>query len=84
MRGIIIRCEVLYFVTFRKPASTSLILTYPIPPFTTIRGMIANALGLAQHDHSLQDQIKIGLRVLDAGFKNVEMAKVEFRGMTKI
>lgn len=76
MRGIIIRCEVLYFVTFRKPASTSLILTYPIPPFTTIRGMIANALGLQQHDHSLQDQIKIGLRVLDAGFKNVEMAKI--------
>jgi len=49
MRGIIIRCEVLYFVTFRKPASTSLILTYPIPPFTTIRGMIANALGLGTH-----------------------------------
>lgn len=76
MKGIIIKFEILYFATFRKPSSTSLILTYSIPPFTTIRGMIANAIGLSQHDHSLQDKIKIGIRVLNPGYKNVEMAKI--------
>lgn len=76
MKGLIIHCEMPYFATFRKPASTSLILTFPVPPFTTIRGMLANALGLQQHDHSLQDQVKLSLRVLKAGFKNVEMAKI--------
>jgi CRISPR-associated protein Cas5h len=76
MKGIVIYCEVLYFATFRKPSSTSLILTYPIPPFTTIRGMIANAMGLKQHDHSLQEQIKLGIRVIHPGYKNEEMAKV--------
>ncbi|GAB4376998.1 MAG: hypothetical protein Kow0042_24020 [Calditrichia bacterium] len=76
MKGLIIDCEIPYFATFRKPSSTSLILTYPIPPFTTVRGMIANALGLLQHDHSLQEQIKIGIRVTHPGYKNVEMAKI--------
>ena len=76
MKGLIIHCEAPYFVTFRKPATTSLILTFPVPPFTTIRGMIANALGQLQHDHSLQEQIKISLRILEPGFTNVEMAKI--------
>jgi CRISPR-associated protein Cas5h len=76
MKGLIIDCEVPYFATFRKPSSTSLMLTYPIPPFTTVRGMIANALGLQQHDHSLQDQIKMGMRIVQPGYKNVELAKI--------
>ncbi len=76
MKGIIIDCEALYFSTFRKPASTSLLLTFTIPPFTTIRGMIANAMGLQQHDHSLQNKIKIGIRLLVPGYKNTEMAKI--------
>jgi len=76
MKGFVITCEVLYTATFRKPSSTSLILTYPLPPFTTVRGMLANALGLAQHDHSLQDRIKIGIRIIKQGYKNVEMAKI--------
>lgn len=38
--------------------------------------MIANALGHPQHDYSLQEQIKIGLRVVEPGQKNVEMAKI--------
>lgn len=76
MKGIIIKCEVLYFATFRKPSSTSLILTYLIPPFTTVRGIIANALGLQQHDYSLQDEIKVGIRLIHPGYKNVEMAKI--------
>jgi len=76
MRGLVFDLEVLYFSTFRKPNSTSLILTYTIPPFTTIRGMIANALGLQRDDYSLQDEIKIGIAVKEFGFKNTEMAKI--------
>ncbi len=79
MKGITIDCEVLYFATFRKPSTTSLILSYSIPPFTTIRGMLSNALGLAQDDLSLQEKIKIGIQVVEAGDKsgkNVEMAKI--------
>jgi len=38
--------------------------------------MIANALGHQQHDHSLQEQIRLSIRMRDPGFKNVEMAKV--------
>lgn len=76
MKGLIINCEVLYVATFRKPSSTSLILSYLIPPFTTVRGMIANALGLQQHDHTLQGKIKIGLRLVHPGYKNFEMVKI--------
>ena len=76
MKGIILNLEILYFSTFRKPSSTSLILTYSIPPFTTIRGMISNALGLQRDDYFLQDKIKIGIAVRDFGFKNTEMAKI--------
>jgi CRISPR-associated protein Cas5h len=76
MKGIILDIEVLYFSTFRKPSSTSLILTYSIPPFTTIRGMIANALGLQRDDYSLQDKVNIGISVKEFGFKNTEMAKI--------
>jgi len=76
MFGFKIRLEVLYFSTFRKTRSTSLILTYLIPPITTIRGMFSNALGLIRDDYSLQDKIKIGIAVKKFGFKNVELAKI--------
>jgi CRISPR-associated Cas5-like protein len=46
--GFIADAEMPYFACFRKPTSTSLMLTYPVPPFTTIIGMIANALGISR------------------------------------
>ena len=76
MKGLILDLEVLYFSTFRKPSSTSLILTYSIPPFTTIRGMISNALGLQRDNYFLQDKIKIGISITEFGFKNTEVAKI--------
>jgi len=76
MYGFKISLEVLYFSTFRKTRSTSLILTYLIPPITTIRGMLSNALGLVRDDYSLQDKIRIGISVKEFGFKNVELAKI--------
>ena len=76
MKGLILEIEVLYFSTFRKPNSTSLILSYSIPPFTTIRGMVSNALGLQRDDYFLQKEIKIGISVVNSGFKNTEMSKI--------
>lgn len=76
MKGLRFEIETLYFSTFRKPTSTSLILTYSIPPFTTIRGLLSNALGLQRDDLSLQEQIKIGIAVKQFGYKNVELAKI--------
>lgn len=76
MKGIILDLEIPYFSTFRKPTSTSLILTFPVPPFTTVRGMLANALGLSRDDYLLQDKFLLGFCVPDPGSKNVEMAKI--------
>jgi CRISPR-associated protein Cas5h len=76
MKGLSFELELLYFSSFRKPTSTSLILTYPIPPFTTIRGLVSNALGLPRDDLFLQEQIKIGIAVKKFGYKNVELAKI--------
>ncbi len=76
MKGIVLKCEVLYFATFRKPSTNSLILTFSVPPFTTIRGMIANAIGLQQHDHSLQEAVKLGIKLIKPGYRNREMAKI--------
>jgi len=72
--------EGLYFNCFRKPASTSTILSYPIPPFTTIRGVLANCLGMGQfpkYDEYLllQEEIKIGIQKLDIKGITRELSK---------
>lgn len=69
LHGIVADLEVPYFACFRKPASTSVILTYPVPPFTTILGMIANALGVPRQAYTeamtwLQQILQLNLRPL--------------------
>jgi CRISPR-associated protein Cas5h len=76
MLGFKFRLEGLYFTTFRKPTSTSLIASYSIPPYTTIRGLISNALGLKRDDLSVQDWIKIGIKPIKFLNKSTEMAKI--------
>lgn len=76
MLGFKFRLDGLYFTTFRKPTSTSLIMTFPIPPYTTIRGLISNALGLKRDDFSVQDWIKIGINPLCFSNQSREMAKI--------
>lgn len=76
MKGLTFDVEMPYFSTFRKASSTSLMLSYIIPPFTTIRGLLSNAMGLARDDLYLQNKIKIGIAVKQFGEKNVEMAKI--------
>ncbi|MBI4896711.1 MAG: CRISPR-associated protein Cas5 [Candidatus Aenigmarchaeota archaeon] len=76
MLGFKFRLDGVYFTTFRKPTSTSLILSYSIPPYTTIRGLLANALGMKRDDYSLQDWFKIGIKPLSFSNRSREMAKL--------
>lgn len=62
MLGFKFTLESLYFTSFRKVTSTSVLLSYRIPPFTTIRGLISNALGLKRDNFQVQDLIKIGIK----------------------
>jgi CRISPR-associated protein Cas5h len=75
MLGLSLRVECPYFATFRKPTTTSIILTYLIPPYTTIRGMLSNALGLPRDDYRVQEWFKIGIKPLRFS-KSKEMAKI--------
>lgn len=81
MKGLIFEIEAPYFFCFRKPATTSVILTYQIPPFTTIRGFLANCLGLGQFPKyveylSLQEGIKIGIQKLVVRGFSRELSKI--------
>lgn len=69
LHGFIADAEVPYFACFRKVAATSVILTYPVPPFTTIIGMIANAIGVSRPQYLegirwLQSALWLNLRPL--------------------
>lgn len=85
MKGLSFEVEGLYFVCFRKPTSTSTILTYPLPPFTTIRGFLANALGWDQDSYyrelrgdsrNLLYDLRIGIEILTDVETSTELAKV--------
>src|SRR5208283_931450 len=75
MLGLKVKIDCLNFATFRKPTSTSLLLSYSIPPYTTIRGLLANALGMKRDDYALQDEIKIGINPIKYSDKSKELAK---------
>ena len=82
MQGLTFKVEGTYFNCFRKPESTSTILTYPIPPFTTIRGLVANSMGLKQFPYYDREKylalqgLRIGIRPLRPGEKSVELSKI--------
>lgn len=76
MLGLEFKLDGLYFTTFRKPITTSLILSYTIPPYTTLRGLLANALGMRRDDYSIQDWVKIGINPLETLNKSGEIAKI--------
>jgi len=50
------------FCYFRKPTNTAYLDTYAIPPPTTIRGLLANAMGFARGDYRLQECVFLGIR----------------------
>jgi CRISPR-associated protein Cas5h len=74
-------------------------LTYPVPSFTALRGLIANCLGrprraietgknnvnLLVDDLDLQSKVKIGIELLRRGSKNRELAKLlKFNGQGSV
>lgn len=81
MQGFTVDLEVPYFASFRRPASTSVVLTYPVPPFTTLVGLMANALGVHWGDYeeavqSLQEQLHLNVRPLLQERPSRELAKL--------
>ena len=71
MKCLRFKLETPYLVNFRRPFSTITILSYPFPPYTTIRGLLANALGLgdlqaARDDYNTElEDLKISLKPLN-------------------
>ncbi len=79
MWGLKFKCEGIYFVSFRKPVTTSLSLTYKLPPFTAVRGLIANALGFPRDSFEIQDWFKIGMKIegkIEVGREMVKFLKM--------
>lgn len=76
MKGLTFLLECPYFCCFRKPTSTSTMATYPVIPFTTLRGLVSNAMGLPRNDYSLQGKIKIGIVPQTYSFCCTELAKI--------
>lgn len=74
--GISFVLDVPYFACFRKPASTNLLQTYKLVPFTTVRGLIANALGYTRENLSLQDELKLGIQPIKIDRPTTEMCKI--------
>jgi len=69
MKGLAFQIEGIYFACFRKVSSTSVVLSYSVPPFTTLRGLLANCLGLPRFpNYKVQlilKDIKIGMQPLN-------------------
>jgi len=80
MDGLSFVLEIPYIVNFRKPYSTITLLSFPFPPFTTIRGLIASAMGMgdlsANRDayNSDLNGIQISLKPLSSPDRFFDMA----------
>jgi len=68
MKCLKFKLETPYLVNFRKPYSTITILSYSFPPYTTVRGLLANALGLGDL-WTARDDYNIGLEDLKISLK---------------
>lgn len=79
MLGFKFKLESIYFTSFRRSVSTSYLSSYPIPPFTTIRGLISNSLGIQRDNYLLQDLIKIGIKInsLNYGYELTKLLKLK-------
>lgn len=80
--GLTVDLESPYFACFRQVAATSVVLTYPVPPLTTLIGMLLNALGVHYANYEaergrLQEALRFNLRPLQPpGRPQRELAKL--------
>ncbi len=56
-----------FWCSFRDPSSSNVHRTFPVPPPTTLYGMIAAALGLRQDDYSRRDEMRFTVAIESAG-----------------
>jgi CRISPR-associated protein Cas5h len=80
MDGLSFILETAYIINFRKPYSTITLLSFPFPPFTAIRGLIANAMGMGDlsnnrdaYNKDLHD-LQISLKPLNLPDRFFDMA----------
>jgi len=80
MNGLNFILETPYIVNFRKPYSTITLLSFPFPPFTAIRGLIASAMGMGDlsssrdaYNKDLND-LQISLKPLNLPDRCFDMA----------
>ncbi|MBC7330032.1 CRISPR-associated protein Cas5 [bacterium] len=81
MLGAKVELTLPYFACFRHPKSTSLVLTHPIPPFTTIIGMLGNAKGIylteyPQFAEEAEKLLLMNIRPLELDKCQRELAKL--------
>ncbi len=62
-----LRLHVPFWCSFRDPLTSNLHRTFPVPPPTTLYGLCAAALGLAQDDVSRRHEMRFALAVEDGG-----------------
>lgn len=62
-----LRLHVPFWCSFRDPLTSNLHRTFPVPPPTTLYGLCAAALGLAQDDVSRRHEMRFALAVENNG-----------------
>jgi CRISPR-associated protein Cas5h len=80
MNGLSFILETPYIVNFRKPYSTITLLSFPFPPFTAIRGLIASAMGMGDLSNNRDaynkdlNELQISLKPLNIPDRFFDMA----------
>jgi CRISPR-associated Cas5-like protein len=62
-----LRLHAPFWCGFRDPLSSNVHRTFPVPPPSTLYGLIAAALGLWQDDYSRRDQMRFAVAIESAG-----------------
>ncbi len=62
-----LRIHVPFWCSFRDPLTSNVHRTFPLPPPTTLYGLCAAALGMAQDDVSRRAQVRFAIAVTRAG-----------------
>lgn len=59
--------EVPFWCSFRVPYTVNVHFTYPIPPITTLKGLVACALGYASDQYEMLDELSFGVGLEEPG-----------------
>lgn len=62
-----LRLRVPFWCSFRDPLSSNVHRTFPVPPPSTLYGLIAAALGLWQDDYSRREEMRFAVAIENAG-----------------